>query len=74
MRQLRWVQGQWCVTDELQASWDNVITAGIGCDQTSIYVVMSRTFQLGQLQSWLDLTPEVRKLAPNQSLKLERRF
>ncbi len=75
IRQLRWVQGRWCVTDELQAeSWDNVITAGIGCDQTSIYVVMSRTFQLGQLHPWLDLTEEVRKLAPSQPLKLERRF
>lgn len=75
IRQLRWVQGQWCVIDQLQAeSWHNVITAGIGCDQTSIYVVMSRTFQLGQLQRWLDLTPEVRKLAPSEPLKLERRF
>ena len=75
MRQLRWENGRWCVIDELQAqSWHNVITAGIGCDQTSIYVVMSRTFQLGQLQPWLDLTEEVRKLAPGQPLKLERRF
>jgi len=31
-------------TDELFAqSWKQVLTAGIGCDQTSIYVVMSRT-------------------------------
>lgn len=73
-RQLRWENG-WCITDELQAeSWDNVITAGIGCDQTSIYVVMSRTFQSGQLQPWLDLTEEVRILSPNQPLKLKRRF
>lgn len=75
MRQLRWENGQWCVMDELQAqSWHNVITAGIGCDQTSIYVVMSRTFQLGQLKPWLDLMKEVRKLAPGEPLKLERRF
>jgi len=40
-----------------------VLTAGIGCDQTSIYVVMSRTFQRGQLQPWLDLTQSVRLLA-----------
>jgi len=74
-RQLRWENEQWCVTDELQAqSWHDVITAGIGCDQTSIYVVMSRTFQLGQLQPWLDLTEEVRNLASSQPLKLERHF
>lgn len=72
-RILRWENGRWHVTDELQAaSWLNVITVGIGCDQTSIYVVMSRTFQLGQLQPWLDLTQEVRKLAPGEPLQLKR--
>lgn len=74
-RQLRWENGQWHIIDELQAkSWENVVAAGIGCDQTSIYVVMSRTFQQGQLQPWLDLTSEVKKLAPGESLKLERYF
>lgn len=74
-RHLQWNDGRWCVTDELQAqSWKNVIAAGIGCDQTSIYVVMSRTFQRGQLQPWLDLTQEVRLLAPGRSLKLKRHF
>ena len=29
---------------------------GIGAAQTSIYVVMSRTYQAGQIQPWLDLT------------------
>ena len=73
LRQLRWQNERWCVTDELQAeSWKDVITAGIGCDQTSIYVVMSRTFQRGQLQPWLDLTQDVKKLASGRSLKLER--
>jgi hypothetical protein len=70
---LSWKNDHWCVTDELQAkSWQAVIGAGIGCDQTSIYVVMSRTFQLGQLQPWLDLTDEVKKLAPSEPLKIER--
>ena len=65
--------GQWHITDELSAeSWDNVIAAGIGCDQTSIYVVMSRTFQPGQLQPWLDLTDQVKQLGKGESLKLER--
>jgi hypothetical protein len=72
-RQLRWQDGRWCVTDELHASsWENVVAAGIGSDQTSIYVVMSRTFQRGQLRSWLDLTDKVKHLAPGQALKLER--
>jgi len=75
IRRLHWFNGQWTVSDELKAeAWDNVLTAGIGADQTSIYVVMSRTFQAGQLQPWMDLTDEVRQLSPNQSLKLERRL
>jgi len=41
-RHLRLQNGRWCITDELFAqSWKHVLTAGIGCDQTSIYVVMS---------------------------------
>lgn len=74
-RQLKWENGHWCVFDELQAqTWEHVTAAGIGCDQTSIYVVMSRTFQESQLQPWLDLTKEVKTLAPGQSMKLERHF
>lgn len=73
VRQLRWQDGHWQVRDELRAAgWDSVVSAGIGCDQTSIYVVMSRTFQVGQLQKWTDLTAQVRQLAPGESLKLER--
>jgi hypothetical protein len=72
-RQLRWENGKWLVIDELKAeSWHDVIAAGIGGDQTSIYVVMSRTFQLGQLQPWLDLTEQVKQLQPGQNLRLER--
>ena len=48
--------------------------AAIGGDQTSIYVVMSRTYQRGQLQGWRDLTPEVRKLGPGDTLRVERRL
>lgn len=74
-RKLRWQNGHWTVNDELQAhTWKNVTAAGIGCDQTSISVVMSRTFQKSQLHPWLDLTEEVKKLAPGESLKLERHF
>ncbi|NEO28707.1 MAG: hypothetical protein F6K03_17990, partial [Kamptonema sp. SIO4C4] len=74
-RTFRYQQGQWQIEDKLQAdSWQNVRTAGIGGDQTSIYVVMSRTFQTGQLQKWLDLTPQLAQLAPNEPLQLERRY
>lgn len=74
-RQLRFLDGKWHISDQLQASdWKNVASAGIGCDQTSIYVVMSRTFQQGQMQPWLDLTPEIGKLLAGESLKLERRY
>jgi hypothetical protein len=74
-RQLRWRDGQWHVADKLVAdSWQNVTAAGIGGDQTSIYVVMSRTFQMGQMQPWLDLTDKIRQLTPRQALKLERKF
>jgi hypothetical protein len=74
-RRFRWERNQWQIIDELYAdSWRGVISAGIGCDQTSIDIPISRTFQRGQLQPWLDLTDEIRKLTPGQSLKLERRF
>jgi hypothetical protein len=74
-RVLRWEDDVWSVTDELHAGdWGGVEAAGIGCDQTSIYVVMSRTYQRGQLQPWLDLTDEARSLKQGESLKLERSF
>ncbi len=74
-RQLRWQDGHWHLTDELRAdTWQPVVAAGIGGDQTSIYVVMSRTFQAGQLQPWLELTDDVRQLADGQALKVERKL
>ena len=47
---------------------------GIGASQTSIYVVMSRTWQAGQLQPWLDLTEQMRALGPGDVLRIERTF
>jgi hypothetical protein len=74
-RQFRWENNQWHITDELSASsWKEVVSAGIGGDQTSIYVVMSRTFQRGQLQSWFDLTEQIKTLNADQTLKIERHF
>jgi len=68
-------EGSWKVIDEVQAdSWEQVDAAGIGCDQTSIYVVMSRTFQAGQLQPWLDLSERIRALKPGEPLVVERVF
>ncbi|MGC1479812.1 MAG: hypothetical protein WA771_04870 [Chthoniobacterales bacterium] len=52
--------------------WENVGKAGIGCDQTSIYVVMSRTFQAGQLLPWIDLTDRLEELGPGDTLTYER--
>jgi hypothetical protein len=72
-RSLKWNGKGWQVEDELRArSWRDVVRAGIGCDQTSIYVVMSRTFQAGQLRQWIDLTGEVKKLHSGEPLKIER--
>ncbi len=74
-RRFRWEINQWHIIDELYAdSWRGIISAGIGCNQTSMDIPPSRTFQQGQLQPWLDLTDDIRKLAPGQCLKLERRF
>jgi hypothetical protein len=74
-RLLKWKDDVWCVSDEVRAKdWNDVIAAGIGCDQTSIYVVMSRTFQKSQLQPWLDLTDEVKKLKRGEPLRIERSF
>jgi hypothetical protein len=74
-RQLRWQDDRWQVIDTLHAdSWKPVRAVGLGSDQTSIYVVMSRTFQRGQLQPWLDLTEQMRSLQDSQSLHLERRI
>ena len=74
-RRLQWQDGYWQVIDELSAStWDKVISGGIGVDQTSIYVVMSRTFQKGQLQPWLDLTDKIKHLSSGQVLEVRRDF
>ncbi|MGD1858615.1 MAG: hypothetical protein ACFB0E_01435 [Leptolyngbyaceae cyanobacterium] len=74
-RQFKWQAGQWHLIDELKAqSWKNLLSVGIGSDQTSIHVVMSRTFQSGQLQLWLDLTDKVKVLKQGQSLRIKRQL
>jgi len=72
-RTLRFDGETWEVRDEIHCDdWSRVAAAGIGCDQTSIYVVMSRTFQAGQLRGWLDLTPRVRAAKAGEAVVLER--
>jgi len=74
-RQFQWQDGQWLVTDDLWAdNWETVFSVGIGCDQTSIYVVMSRTFQAGQLQGWLDLSDRIASLPQGEPVQLQRHF
>lgn len=73
LRRLSWTGSQWFVADDLRApDWGAVEHVGIGPDQTSIYVVMSRTFQHGQLQPWIDLTDRVRGLSRREALHFER--
>lgn len=75
IRRLEWVGQGWRVQDELLApDWQPVQEVEIGTDQTSIYVVMSRTYQAGQLQKSWDLTNQVQHLQPGEPLKVDRLF
>lgn len=70
-RVLQWQpDGSLLVHDEVRptAGWEAVRAAGIGPAQTSIYVVMSRTFQRAQLLPWIDLTPALSTLGPQDPL------
>ena len=61
--------GKLNVDDRIEAnSWSGVEKAAIGCDQTSIYVVMSRTFQKAQLMPWTDLTSSIKTLKDGEPL------
>jgi hypothetical protein len=68
------VSGKLDVRDEVTAAdgWSSVADAAIGCDQTSIYVVMSRTFQRAQMSGWTDLTPAIRALGASDALVFQR--
>jgi hypothetical protein len=74
-RSFEWSDDNLVVEDELTArSWNTVENVALGVDQTSIYVVMSRIFQTGQLLPWRDLTASILNLKPNTPLKLRRRI
>ncbi|HER26753.1 MAG TPA: hypothetical protein ENI69_06555 [Rhodospirillales bacterium] len=68
-----WTGEQLRVEDELSAtSWAGVTDVALGSDQTSIYVVMSRTFQCGQMLPWINLREALNDLEPGEPLKLTR--
>jgi hypothetical protein len=72
-REFQWINGAWRLQDELRAaSWESVRQVGIGCDQTSTYTVMSRTFQRSHLARWLDLTDQAKGKPSSEPLKVER--
>ena len=74
-RSFSWESDALRVSDELFAqSWANVRAIGIGAAQTSIYVVMSLTYQAGQLQPWLDLTDQLGEAEKEGRLSVERTF
>ncbi|MCP3890557.1 MAG: hypothetical protein GY702_17050 [Desulfobulbaceae bacterium] len=64
----------WIVEDVVNAPWANIVEGGLGGHQTSIYVVMSRTFQDGQLQPWKDYSHEISQLKDDQVFELKRTF
>jgi len=76
VRTLKWKGGELEVADEITpaTNWAAVQDAGIGAAQTSIYVVMSRTYQAGQLQKWHSLKEELDKIHVAQPLRVTRRF
>jgi hypothetical protein len=72
-RTLTWRDGRWTVADAVEGeAWDRVAAAGIGGFQTSIYAVMSRVFQIDQMQPWLDLSDRVAGLQAGDTLRVER--
>ncbi len=74
-RTFAWNDDHLSVLDQITADdWTKVERAAIGCDQTSIYVVMSRTFQSGQMLPWIDLTERMRGLRAGDSLTHERQI
>lgn len=74
-REFSWMNGRLRVSDLVESDdWKRVKRAAIGCDQTSIYVVMSRTFQTGQMLPWTDLTERLAKLEAGEPLEIHREF
>ena len=74
-RCLSWQNEYWQIEDCLTTdNWKDVVAVDIGSDRTSIYVVMSRTFQSGQLQPVWNLSDRLANLNPNESLNFDRKL
>lgn len=74
-RELVWTGDGWSVRDRLEArNWNGVQSVLLGTAQTSIYVVMSRTFQDAQFRPPDDLAPLLRRRDGDRPLELERRL
>ena len=73
-RHFEFTGGRWRIADRLRAhdGWSRVRSLGLGVDQTSIYVVMSRTFQAGQLVPWREMKDQLP--ADGQEFYLVRDF
>lgn len=71
-RVIRWTDnGKITISDSLNTSdWHKIKSIKIGVDQTSIYVVMSRVYQPGQLQQWIDLPFD--KIKNRQGINFKR--
>ncbi len=74
-RSLHWENENVVIQDQVNVpNWDAIKQMGIGADQTSIYVVMSRTFQASQLQNWLDFSDKLKDLTTGDIFQIERRY
>lgn len=71
-RMMSWTDdGELIVSDSLESKeWDKIRSVKIGVDQTSIYVIMSRVYQPGQLRQWIDLPLSTTK--KGKKIHLER--
>ena len=72
-RRLSWDGRQVVVVDEIESDkWANVIAAGIGSAQTSIYNVMSRVFHPSQLVPWEDCSGALQEVGEDGLLRVRR--
>ena len=72
-REIYWDTDNLVISDSLTAkNWEEINDIKIGADQTSIYVAMSRTYQSGQLQKWIDLNSIKADLKSNDTLYFKR--
>lgn len=64
------------ITDEITYLSDNedfkIETLYVGIDHTSIYVVMSNTYQESMLREWIDYSDHLPELNKHRSTKIER--